>query len=66
MTYRTCGCEGFRYMVDMGCFKVAEIVNTKTFEHICYAPKMKLSGKWFEFEWCPFCGADLRGKEVKE
>lgn len=53
-------------MVDMGCFKVAEIVNTKTFGHIRYAPKIKLGNGWFEFEWCPFCGADLRDKEVKE
>ena len=38
MTYKTCGCEGFRYMVDRGSFKVAEIVNGKTLEHIRYAP----------------------------
>ena len=66
MTYKTCGCEGFRYMVDRGSFKVAEIVNVKTLEHIRYAPKMMARGRWFEFRWCPFCGADLEDKGAEE
>ena len=66
MTYETCNCEGFLYMVDRGSFKVSEIVNVKTFEHICYAPKMKLGGRWYGFRWCPFCGKDLEDKEARK
>ena len=66
MTYETCNCEGFRQMVDRGSFKVAEIVNVRTWEHIRYAPKMRLGGRWFEFRWCPFCGKDLEDREAKE
>lgn len=66
MTYETCNCEGFHFMVDSGTFKVVEIVNIKTWEHVRYAPKLKSKGTWYEFRWCPFCGKDLEDKGATE